>query len=309
MKLFELVDYLDEHRIQIQSVDGKLRITGDTEKLTPAAVESIKTHKQEISAHYSVTPHVRFPISAPGNLFPLSAAQRRIYFLCQYDPETTIFNLPIELGMEGPLNLLAFRSAFEAVVATHKILKTVFVETDGIVNQRHVPDRGSEFEYHDLSDSSHEAQQVFLEDKRRQIANSRFDLHADLPLRACLVKHAHDNHSLFLLFHHIATDEWSIRQFMLDFIALYSGKPPREKSAASYFDYALWQNAYKASSGVRGRPVLLEHPSCWSTQRLGAAARSPQAGSTDVCRRNSEAPNPIGTSGTSCRICACVRRF
>ena len=62
---------------------------------------------------------------------PLSFSQQRLWFLDQLNPNTSTFNLPYTMRITGPLDIEALRAAFEAVVARHEALRTLFESHDG----------------------------------------------------------------------------------------------------------------------------------------------------------------------------------
>ncbi|MFS2056398.1 condensation domain-containing protein, partial [Variovorax sp. CT11-76] len=59
-------------------------------------------------------------------VFPLSHAQQRLWFLWQFDPTSSAHHVPGALRLRGPLDTAAVRASFEALVARHESLRTVF---------------------------------------------------------------------------------------------------------------------------------------------------------------------------------------
>ncbi|WP_255660375.1 condensation domain-containing protein [Pseudonocardia sp. ICBG1293] len=70
------------------------------------------------------------PAAAPRRAgrteFPLSFAQRRMWLHHQIVPDSTAFNLCIELTLDGDLDETALRAAFDALVARHEVLRTTY---------------------------------------------------------------------------------------------------------------------------------------------------------------------------------------
>lgn len=97
----------------------------------------------------------QFPIVAsdvaPGTPEPLSYAQRRQWFLWKLDAASTAYHIAGGLRLRGALDLDALASAFEALVARHAALRTVFVPTeDGLAEQVTLPAAALEIPLVDL---------------------------------------------------------------------------------------------------------------------------------------------------------------
>src|SRR3569833_518569 len=114
MKLHELIEHFDARDFRIQSVGGKLRVTADDAELTDEVVGALKTFKKEVSAYYADPLQAADPAVASTDVHPLSFAQRRLYFLYQYDRSATYFNLPIEFGLAGRFDVDLLRQSIEA---------------------------------------------------------------------------------------------------------------------------------------------------------------------------------------------------
>src|SRR6187399_1067300 len=62
--------------------------------------------------------------------FPLSSAQKRLWFLDKLQPNSAVYNVPTVLALRGPLELELFRKALEIIVERHRTLRTVFDSAD-----------------------------------------------------------------------------------------------------------------------------------------------------------------------------------
>ncbi|TCO60560.1 non-ribosomal peptide synthase/polyketide synthase [Actinocrispum wychmicini] len=179
------------------------------------------------------------PMTRPTPL-PLSAGQRRLWFLNQLEGPSATYNISLQLKLSGELNVKALRAALGDVVARHESLRTVFPHVDGTACQVVLPDATIELATASASSGG-------LRELMAAEAAGGFDLAVDLPLRATLYTLADREHVLLLVFHHIAADGWSMAPLTRDlseaYAARHGGKAPNWRPLpVQYADYALWQH-------------------------------------------------------------------
>ncbi|MEZ0199758.1 condensation domain-containing protein, partial [Pseudomonas qingdaonensis] len=68
---------------------------------------------------------------ARAQALPQSLAQNRLWLLWQLEPQSAAYNIPAGLHLRGELDINALHVAFEALVARHESLRTVFSEENG----------------------------------------------------------------------------------------------------------------------------------------------------------------------------------
>src|SRR6187402_2528343 len=61
-----------------------------------------------------------------ADVFPLSFAQRRLWFLDKLQPGSATYNVPTVVRMAGPIQLDALRKGLTAAVARHDALRATF---------------------------------------------------------------------------------------------------------------------------------------------------------------------------------------
>ncbi|MDE1195029.1 MAG: condensation domain-containing protein [Pseudomonas sp.] len=161
---------------------------------------------------------------------PQSFAQQRLWFLAQLEPESTAYNLPCVLNLNGVLHLDALQRSFDALAARHESLRTCFRPAElsgggqGVPLQRILPTGSVSIERHDLRNSA------TPEDDFAALAhafmNQPFDLDAErAPWRVGLARVADDQWRLLLCMHHIISDGWSVQIMLEDFAQLYRPLP------------------------------------------------------------------------------------
>ncbi|MFB4309160.1 amino acid adenylation domain-containing protein [Actinomadura sp. GTD37] len=174
-------------------------------------------------------------------LVPVSYAQRRLWFIHDLEGPNATYHIPIPLRLTGSLDLAAVRAAMRDMMTRHEALRTVFVPVEGEPYQRVLaPDElGAEPEVIACGPDG-------LRDAVFEAATRGFDLAAEPPVRAHVLRVAEDDHLLLLVMHHIAGDGWSMEPLATDLITAYAARaagdePQWAPLPVQYADYAIWQ--------------------------------------------------------------------
>ncbi|GLQ89075.1 non-ribosomal peptide synthetase [Dyella flagellata] len=185
-----------------------------------------------------------------SDVIPLSFAQQRLWFLHRLEGPGSLYNMPIVLHLDGPLNADALALALGDVVARHESLRTVFADDDGVARQivLDADDAKLVFDRVQLSADT-------LESALFAAATHRFDLTREIPLRATLFALGAERHVLCLLMHHIASDGWSWAPLGRDLQAAYAARcesraPGWQPLPVQYADYSLWQREWMAEESA-----------------------------------------------------------
>ncbi|MEU4168955.1 amino acid adenylation domain-containing protein [Streptomyces sp. NPDC026665] len=175
-------------------------------------------------------------------MIPLSFAQRRLWFVDQFEGPSPTYNGAFALRLTGTLDAGALRAALADVVDRHEVLRTVIVEgDDGVPHQRVLApgDKPVDLAVVDVTEQDRAAAVA-------ETATATFDLAADVPIRARLLRCAPDEHTLVVVAHHIAVDGESFGPLFRDLTTAYAARaegraPAWEPLAVQYADYTLWQ--------------------------------------------------------------------
>ena len=150
-----------------------------------------------------------------GQRYPLSAGQRRMWFLQTMDPTDTTLNICVGYRLTGALDEARLRAAFADVVARHAVLRTTYgVDSEGEPYQIFADDVAISWQVCDLADQQVEA-------RAREEFGRPFDLHTELPMRITLIRTGADEFVLLLVVHHICWDDDSWAVFFGDLGAAY----------------------------------------------------------------------------------------
>ncbi|OYD99113.1 non-ribosomal peptide synthetase, partial [Nostoc sp. 'Peltigera membranacea cyanobiont' 232] len=200
---------------------------------------------------------------------PLSYSQQRLWFLDQFEPNSSFYNIPIGLRLVGTLEVAALEQSLIEIIHRHEALRTNFITVDGqatqiiqtetnwtvaVVDLQHLP----------LTEIEIAAQQLVQEQ-----AIQPFDLESEALIRATLVILSPTEQCLLVCMHHVVSDGWSISVFVQELQALYNayyqGQPsPLLPLPIQYADFALWQRQW-----LQGE-VLNSQLSYWKEQLANA---------------------------------------
>ncbi|SCX59800.1 non-ribosomal peptide synthetase [Variovorax sp. EL159] len=176
-----------------------------------------------------------------------SYAQMRQWFLWQLDAGSSAYHISGGLRLEGQLDIEALKESFNALVARHESLRTVFSATaEGLVEPRVLPHVVLDIPFVDLSSLEAAQREARAQEETRRIADTPFDLTTGPLLRVALIRLGGDAHVLAVVMHHIVSDGWSMRIVVDEFVAQYRARvqglaPEAEALPIQYADYAIWQ--------------------------------------------------------------------
>src|SRR6185295_5696936 len=210
-------------------------------------------------------PLLRMP--RPDHL-PLSFAQRRLWFIDQLEPGSSLYNILATLRMEGPLDAAVLALCFDEMIRRHEILRTVFAAREGAPVQVIQPAKPFPMPKVDLSRLSESAREKLARTLTGKEAIRPFDLARGPLLRGVLLRLTERAHLITLNMHHVASDGWSMGILMREVATLYAafaeGRPsPLPELAVQYADFSLWQHSW-----LHGE-VLEDEIAFWRHQLAG----------------------------------------
>jgi acyl carrier protein len=163
--------------------------------------------------------------------YPLTSAQRRIYFIQELDRTSTAYNMPRWIKLSEGMDASRVETALIKLVERHESFRTSFVLVDGEPVQC-ISD-GLDFSLPSTKNNDQSIEQIAKDFIKP------FDLTRAPLFRACLLQ---QNNELILLFdaHHIISDGISELILERDFQAIANNQelPPVQ---LNYRDYSNWQ--------------------------------------------------------------------
>ncbi|MCP5103151.1 MAG: amino acid adenylation domain-containing protein, partial [bacterium] len=173
--------------------------------------------------------------------YPLSSAQKRLYFLQRFAPGGTAYNMPSLLSLGKDVDKEKLESLLTQLIARHESLRTSFhmlgEESVQRIHEPGIRDQGLGI-------------RVGAGAPRPGEFIRPFDLSRAPLMRVELVRLEDGNHVLLVDMHHIVNDGVSSGILIREFMKLYRGEVLPELRL-QYKDYAVWQNREKEKEYVK----------------------------------------------------------
>ncbi|CQD22142.1 syringomycin synthetase [Mycobacterium lentiflavum] len=209
-------------------------------------------------------------------LVPLSFAQSRLWFLYQFEGGVATYNMPTAFRINGSLDVEALDAALDDVIARHESLRTIFVEIDGVPYQEVLPAAAGMWRRG--RDAVVPLARHHMVSEMVALAKHRFDLSAEIPIRAQIYSVTAEEYYVGIVVHHIAFDGWSLAPMVRDIGEAYRARrqhrnPQRAPLSVQYVDYTLWQRKQfgdlaDADSPIAAQLAYWEHALAGMPERL-----------------------------------------
>ncbi len=186
---------------------------------------------------------VTIPKRADEATVPASFAQQRLWFLAQWESSADAYNMPGATRVRGPLDLQALEKALNTLVDRHEVLRTNFIEENGLPLQKIHAERRLALRITDISNRVDP--EALIHKRISDEAEAGFDLRHDPLVRMSILKLGRDDHVLMVTLHHIIADGWSLHHFNEELLYFYDAfskgqNPNLEPLAIQYADYSVW---------------------------------------------------------------------
>lgn len=229
---------------QLLKVDLPLRALFDA-----PTIAGLASRAEQLMQKGQSSDEPSIPVLARESALPVSFSQRRMWFVQQFEPQGTAYNMPFALRLKGPVNHLRLAQALAALIKRHEAFRTSFSFRGGepvqVVSQ-HVSSYFHEVDLRDLPLERRvpETIRLFREESQRP-----FDLQSGPLFRFLLVQLDAEDHALLWLVHHAICDQWSAGIMSRELAMLYRAQLRGEQARLAplpiqYADFAAWQRAY-----------------------------------------------------------------
>ncbi|MCR5979500.1 amino acid adenylation domain-containing protein [Gordonia jinghuaiqii] len=230
--------------------------------------------------------------AAPTGPVPLSPAQHRLWLAARLDPAAAAtYNMPFSVRLVGTLDIDALHQALTDVVRRHEPLRSVVVEHDGVPCISATDPQAVEIDLPVLGCAD------VAPSSDRDFAALPFDLGADLPIRARLVRTSDDDHRLTVVVHHIAADGWSLAPLAGDLAVAYRARREHAEPIWDALPVTYSQNSADRHAWLAGSDHAAAELDFWRDTLAGVPGESELP--LDRPRAHTGTPGTSGASVTS----------
>ncbi|MFW6359350.1 MAG: AMP-binding protein, partial [Chroococcales cyanobacterium] len=183
--------------------------------------------------------------------YPLSDAQKRLWFFDRFQPNTALYNIAGAYHLKGQVNITALEQSLNEIVRCQDSLRTYFKVVNGEARQAIASFVPLLLPILDLQNVTKEQQTQVINEE----IQTPFDLGIAPLIRVKLLQLSPTHFILTVVIHHIISDGWSMGIFLQDLMGLYDsfsrGKTPQLKSLPiQYRDYAVWESQSLDNSSI-----------------------------------------------------------
>lgn len=177
------------------------------------------------------------------SFYPLSYAQKRIYFACLFADNLPVYNISHAFHISGDLDISRLQKSISSLILKHEAFKLKIIEDNGkpVFFIEENPDLSNVITIIDLMDSEKDKINKTMQD----FLNRKFDLSVAPLIRLQLIKTEHNAYILQFSVHHIIVDAWSLGIIVEELFNIYKNKSfslNDSHDVINYSDYAIWDN-------------------------------------------------------------------
>ncbi|MBX9786192.1 MAG: hypothetical protein K2Y08_02530 [Alphaproteobacteria bacterium] len=186
-----------------------------------------------------------------SRLYPVSYAQERMWKIDAFLQDrlsTTALNIPCILEVKGGLDIRVLNRSLQEIVTKHASLRSVFTEKNNSLYQYILDDVVFNIYVEDFSNLDHITQKRKTNNIINQNIEYEFSKSQEILFRTTMIKLGQQRYVLIFLFHHIISDEWSLKVFFNDLEKTYVKHLYQEKTLPSidrsYLEFSEWQKKW-----------------------------------------------------------------
>ncbi len=181
--------------------------------------------------------------------FPISFAQRRLWFLDRLNPGNPFYNIHAAVPIHAAVDRRALQQTIHEMVRRHETLRTTFGIIDDEPVQLVAPALTIPIRHIDLTevpsvDQDKRVMELAVGESRRPFYLAEGPL-----LRVGLIEKSPIEYVLLITLHHIIADGWSMNVFSKELTTLYGAyaafkTSPLPELSIQYADFAIWQREW-----------------------------------------------------------------
>ncbi|TDW48165.1 amino acid adenylation domain-containing protein [Flavobacterium sp. 270] len=201
-------------------------------------IELLSSYLQELKPDLSIA----IPLCEFKDFYSLTPSQNNIWLACQQKNMSIAYNMSAAYWIEGIVDLDKIAKSVNTIISKYEVLKTNFIEINGIPYQK----------INSLDTDSFEIRSIKLKTENiaeaiNQFSNKEFILETDLLLRVQVLQLETGQFIMLFSTHHIIMDGLSLEIFVKEFINNYNENatieiPKKNTLSFQFKDYTEWFN-------------------------------------------------------------------
>ena len=178
-------------------------------------------------------------------MYPMSQAQERIWFLSQLTHNTSLYNIPLVVKLtSAEISLEEYTDAFNLIIEKNEILRTTFHENNGNLSQQIHKTLKIRIDYEDISDNNFSSSSELVSEIAVNHSSKHFDL-TELPLFGIkIIKSCKNEHVLIINIHHIISDGWTNSLISKDIADIFQTGVLDRENSIQYIDFVEWEQKW-----------------------------------------------------------------
>lgn len=188
------------------------------------------------------------------DIYELGPMQLGMLYHSIMDKHSGAYVVQSELNLEGNIDLEILEKSFNKIIDRYDTLRTIFIYEDlDTPLQIVLKNRNIKINYHDISSSISDVQNIKIKDYKSKERYEGFDLSKDNLTKITLFKRDKQKYCLLWSFHHILMDGWCTTILLRDLLIYYSSikkgedcKLPLTNNYRSYIDWLKLQDKDEA---------------------------------------------------------------
>ena len=190
------------------------------------------------------------------NSFPLSFAQRRLWFLDQLDPGSATYNIPVAIRMKGDLKIDTLKKSIEKIIIRHEVLRSKIITVNETPMQIVKSTSSYQIKEVNLIDLEEKEKENKLKELIQKNSSIYFNLSEEPLFKILLYRINQNDYVLQIVMHHIISDGWSVGIFIREFSICYQAyligeEPILPELQIQYADFAQWQREWSNSENFK----------------------------------------------------------
>lgn len=171
--------------------------------------------------------------TSKASWYPLSSAQKRIYYASSIDNQSTLYNIAGGIIIDKLLNIDVLEKCFHTLIDKHEALRTHFeIKSNEVVQ---IIDNTVDFNLKLENQNTENLNKIYADFVKP------FDLTKAPLFRAKAVRIKNNKMFLLLDMHHIISDGASLSILLQELCDLYNGSTFPQECKIDYKDFCLWE--------------------------------------------------------------------